>query len=111
MTPLRQHMIDALQRLGHHHFFNLTVEALLSPIGGRHKAVKPAEGEEETGQAHAARPDFDAHQMVPTATSFVNPSPCDDHGSGWRGRHLLATFAGGSRYFSWGLIEAKWPIL
>ena len=47
MTPLRQHMIDALQRLGPHRFFNLTVEALLSPIGGRHKAVKPAEDEEE----------------------------------------------------------------
>src|SRR6267378_3811993 len=31
---------------------------------------------------------------VPTATSFVNPSPFHDPGSGWRGRPLVSTFTG-----------------
>ncbi len=29
---------------------------------------------------------------VPTATSFVNPLPCDGDGEGWRGRPLISTF-------------------
>jgi hypothetical protein len=31
---------------------------------------------------------------VPTATSFVNPSPWNKHGSGWRGRPLVSTSTG-----------------
>jgi hypothetical protein len=42
--------------------FNLAVHLLLSPIGGGHKAVKASQVEEETHQAKAAGPDFDADQ-------------------------------------------------
>ena len=49
--------------VGDHRLFNLAVDLLLSPIGGRDKAVKTCQVEEETDQANAARPDFDADQM------------------------------------------------
>ena len=49
--------------VGNDRLFNLEVHLLLSPIGGGHKAVKAGEVEEETHQAHAACPDFDAEQM------------------------------------------------
>jgi hypothetical protein len=43
--------------------FNVEIDLLLSPLGGRHKAVQPREIQEETHQAHAARPDCDADHM------------------------------------------------
>jgi hypothetical protein len=49
--------------VGGNRFFNLTVDLWLSPIGGRDKAVKPRQVEDKTGQAHAACPDFDAHEV------------------------------------------------
>jgi len=49
--------------VGDHGCFNLTVDLLLSAIGGRDKAVPTTQLEEETSQANAARPDFDADQM------------------------------------------------
>jgi len=49
--------------VGDHHCFNPAVDLLLSPIGGRDKAVKARQVEQETNQAHAAGPDFDADQM------------------------------------------------
>ncbi len=61
--------------VGDHRFFNLTVDLVLSAIGGRDKAVKTAQLEEETDQAHAARSDFDTneveghHQSVHTSES------------------------------------------
>lgn len=42
---------------------NLAIDLLLSPIGGRDKAVETRQVQEETDQAHAASPDFDTHQM------------------------------------------------
>src|SRR5262245_9484755 len=45
-------------------FLNLAVDALLSAIGGRHKAVKACQVEEETHQTNAAGPDFDANEMA-----------------------------------------------
>jgi hypothetical protein len=36
---------------------------LLSSIGGRDKAVKARQVEQETNQANATRPDFDADEM------------------------------------------------
>lgn len=49
--------------VGDHCFFNPAVNLLLSPVGGRDKAVKPRQVEEEADQANAARPDFDANQV------------------------------------------------
>jgi hypothetical protein len=49
--------------VGDHRGFNLTVDLLLSAIGGCDKAVQTTQLEEETGQAHAARPDFDANEV------------------------------------------------
>ncbi len=49
--------------VGDHRFFNPAVHLLLSPIGGRDKVVKARQVEQETHQAHAARPNFDADQM------------------------------------------------
>src|SRR5262249_53005082 len=49
--------------IGHHRLFNLEIDLLLSPIGGRHKAVKSCQVEKETNQANAAGPDFDTDQM------------------------------------------------
>jgi hypothetical protein len=43
---------------GHHRLCHLDIDLLLSPRGGRHKAVKACQGEQETDQAHAACPDF-----------------------------------------------------
>ena len=42
---------------------NLDVDLLLSPIGGRHKAVEAGEVEEETHQANTAGAHFDADHM------------------------------------------------
>jgi len=49
--------------VGNDRLFNLEVHLLLSPIGGGHKAVKAGQVEEETHQANATCPDFDADQM------------------------------------------------
>jgi len=43
--------------------FNLEVHLLLSAIGSRHKAIKSGQGEKETHQANATRPDFNADHM------------------------------------------------
>ena len=43
--------------------FNLDIDLLLSPIGGRDKAVKAGLMEKETNQANATGPDFDADHM------------------------------------------------
>jgi hypothetical protein len=48
--------------VGNDRLFTLEVHLLLSPIGGGPKAVKASQVEEETHQAHAAGPDFDADQ-------------------------------------------------
>jgi hypothetical protein len=48
---------------GDHRFFNPAVDLLLSAIGGRHKAVKPRQVEEETHDANTARADFDTGKM------------------------------------------------
>ena len=50
--------------VGYDRLFNLEVHLLLSPIGGDHKAVKAGQMEEETHQANATCPDFDADQMA-----------------------------------------------
>ena len=42
---------------------HLIVDALLSPIGGSDKAVKPCQVEEETHDANAALADLDTGQM------------------------------------------------
>jgi hypothetical protein len=61
--------------VGDQRCFNLTVDLLLSALGGRDKAVQTPQLEEETGQANTARPDFDAHEVegqhqpVPTSES------------------------------------------
>ena len=49
--------------VGHHRLFNVAIDLLLSPIGGRNKAVKACQIEEETGLANAACPDFNADEM------------------------------------------------
>jgi hypothetical protein len=49
--------------IGDNGWLNVDVDRLLSPIGGRHKAVEAGEGEEETHQAHAAGANFDADSM------------------------------------------------
>ena len=49
--------------VGDYRGFNLTVDLLLSAIGGRDKAVQTTQLEEEAGQANAARPDFDANEV------------------------------------------------
>jgi hypothetical protein len=41
----------------------LEIDLLLSPIGSGDKAVESRQMKEETHQAHAAGPDFDADQM------------------------------------------------
>lgn len=56
------HACGGVVAVGDQRFFNPVVDRLLSALGGRHKAVKPRQVEEETPQAHAARPDFDAAQ-------------------------------------------------
>jgi hypothetical protein len=43
--------------------FHLAVDLLLSAMGGGDKAVEPGQVEEETNEANAARPDFDAGEM------------------------------------------------
>ena len=48
---------------GHHRLFHLDIDLLLSPIGGRHKAVETRQIQEETHQANAACPDFDTDKM------------------------------------------------
>ena len=42
----------------------VAMDRLLSPIGGRHTAVKAWQVEQETHQAHAACPHFDADEMA-----------------------------------------------
>ena len=49
--------------VSHHRLFNLNIDLLLCPIGGRHKAVETRQIQEETHQANAAGPDFDADHM------------------------------------------------
>jgi len=49
--------------VGDHRLFNVEIDLLMSPIGGRHKAVQPRQIQEETHQANAARPDFDTNKM------------------------------------------------
>jgi hypothetical protein len=49
--------------VSHHRLFNLNIDLLLRPIGGRHKAVETRQIQEETNQANAAGPDFDADHM------------------------------------------------
>lgn len=44
--------------------FTLAVHRLLSPIGGRHKAIKAGQVEEEIHQANAAGPNCDADQRA-----------------------------------------------
>src|SRR5262252_3008893 len=53
-----------VQPLGHHRVFHLDIDLLLSPIGGRHKAVEPRQMQEETHQANTACPDCDTDQMA-----------------------------------------------
>ena len=48
---------------GHHRLFHVEIGLLLSPIGGRNKAVKACQSEEETDQANAACPDCNADEM------------------------------------------------
>jgi hypothetical protein len=48
---------------GHERVCNWEVTLLLSALGSCNTAVKSGQGEQETDQAHAARPDFDAPQM------------------------------------------------
>ena len=43
--------------------FNVNIDLLLCPIGGRYKAVETRQIQEETNQANAAGPDFDADHM------------------------------------------------
>src|SRR5262245_24857193 len=50
--------------VGHHRLFHLAIDLLLSPIGGHNKAVKACQIEEETDQANAACPDFNADEMA-----------------------------------------------
>jgi hypothetical protein len=49
---------------GHHRVFTVALALLLSPRGGRPKAVKACQIEEETDQAHAAGPNCDADEMA-----------------------------------------------
>src|SRR5262249_58468062 len=48
---------------GHHRLFHLAIDLLLSPIGGRHKAMKSCQVEKETDQAHATCSDFHTDKM------------------------------------------------
>ena len=50
--------------VGHHRLCTVEMDLLLSPIGGRNKAVKACQIEEETDQAQAACPDFAADEMA-----------------------------------------------
>ena len=49
--------------IGHHRVFHFDIDLLLRPLGGRHKAVETRQLQEETHQANAACPDFDADHM------------------------------------------------
>ena len=49
--------------VGHHRLFHLEIDLLLSPIGGRHKAVQACQVEKETDQANAACPDCNTDKM------------------------------------------------
>jgi hypothetical protein len=48
--------------VGAHRFCNPAIHPRLSALGGRDKAVKARQGEQETHQAHATRPAFDADE-------------------------------------------------
>jgi len=61
--PVLGHAGGCVLAVGDHHFVNPAVDLLVSPIGGRDKAVKARQVEQETNQAHAACPDFAADQM------------------------------------------------
>ena len=43
--------------------FPVNIDLLLSARGGGYKAVQTRQVEQKTHQAHAAGPDFDAHQL------------------------------------------------
>jgi hypothetical protein len=49
--------------VGDDRFFDVAVNLLLRPLGGRDKPVQPRQFEEQTDQANPARPDFDTDQV------------------------------------------------
>ena len=56
-----------LSAVRHDRLLHLTVDLLLRPIGGRDKAIKAGELQQQTHQANATGTDFGAHQMVSRA--------------------------------------------
>ena len=60
---------------GHHCSFHVEIDRLLRPIGGRNKAVKACQSEEETDQANAAGPNSNADEMQASTMRCQNASP------------------------------------
>ena len=82
-------MCAFLVTIRHDRLLHLAVDLLLGAIGGRDKAVKAGECEQQTHQANATRTDFRAHQMDPEHETMQEGQPRSALQKGHNGRMFV----------------------